>query len=146
MNVHALADELSKIWRGGGNSDSEVRAWENGFPVNGTLPQQRAAVGKAAELYEGGISALERKRQDSFGATASQLPPIIDPKAENTIATMKAWANGGQASAQGASATQPTAPLVPPTPAINALKQNPALRGQFDAKYGQGMSTKVLGQ
>lgn len=108
LNVHALADELSKIWRGGGNSDSEVHAWEAGFPVNGTLSQQRAAVGKAAELYEGGIKALERKHQDSFGAIASTLPPIIDPQAGQAIAAMKAWAAGGKAApTQGTQAVQP---------------------------------------
>jgi hypothetical protein len=110
LNVHALADELSKIWKGGGNSDAEVRAWENGFPVNGTIAQQRAAVGKAAELYEGGIKAMERKHSDSFGSIAPTLPPIIDPQAEQSIAAMKAWSNGGKA----AGAAKGTASQLPP--------------------------------
>ena len=38
------------------------------------------------------------------------------------------------------------APSGPPSQAINALRQDPTLAAQFDAKYGPGASRSVLGQ
>jgi hypothetical protein len=126
MNVHAVADELGKIWKGGTNSDAEVKAWEDNFPYNGTPAQQRSAIGKAAELYRGGVDSLERKHRDSFGPAAAGLPPIRDSQAEQTISGIEQWAGG--------KSTTPPAPG-PGTPAPAAPGMQTLPRPQTKQDY-----------
>lgn len=125
MNVHAVADELGKIWKGGTNSDAEVKSWEENFPYNGTLAQQKAALGKAAELYRGGVDSLERKHRDSFGPAASGLPPIRDDQAEQTISGIEKWAGGK-------STTPPAPGQGTPAPAAPGMQTLPRPQSKQD--------------
>lgn len=92
-NAHALADELGGLWKGANLSDAEIKAWGDAFPVNGSIPQQKASVAKLVQLMEGGMTALEDQRQRDFGARAADLPGLISDKTRATLAKLKTWAN-----------------------------------------------------
>jgi hypothetical protein len=54
---------------------------------------------------------------------------------------------GGTPQAQPSATTQPAGGSVSiPQPAIDALRQHPEHRADFDAKYGQGAAARILGQ
>lgn len=114
QNVHAVADELSKFWKGtGSNSDAEIRAWEEKFPVNGSKAQQKAAVKKLVELAEGGMDSLESRRTQDLGPNAKQLPEKIPPQTRETIERLKTWANSPDAKFSGRQTPEEAAKALP---------------------------------
>jgi hypothetical protein len=93
QDFHALANELSAIWKQGTNSDTEIRHWEKNFPVNGSIQQQKAALAEAMTLMEGGLQRLEEQRRKELGPIADTLPPVANQRTLEQIAKLKAWAN-----------------------------------------------------
>jgi hypothetical protein len=66
--ANAVADELSKVYKGAGISDAEIKAWKDNLSPNASPAQQREAVSTASELLHHALNALDEKRVSSIGA------------------------------------------------------------------------------
>lgn len=94
-NAHAVAEELSKVFKGSNLSDSEIRAWEQNLNENMSPAQQRAQVLKLRDLLQGSLQALEEKRVASIGPmAASKAGPIIKDEGQKVLERINNWANG----------------------------------------------------
>ncbi len=109
QTAHAVADELSKVFKGAGISDHEIRQWEENLSPNMSPAQQHEAVTTAMSLLQHSLSALEEKRLNSIGPMAAEKAgPLLKPDAQATVARIKKWAAGKADEAAAAPATTKT--------------------------------------
>lgn len=94
-NAHAVAEEMSKVFKGANLSDAEIRQWEASLNQDMSPEQQRAAVGKLMTLLNGSLQALENKRKDSLGeALSAQKGPLLDKESQSTLEKVNKWIAG----------------------------------------------------
>lgn len=95
VNAHALADELSGMFKGAGISDAEIRAWESKLSPNMSPEQQRGMAKTLLGLYEDSVTALDKKRQEQVGpAIAAQKGPILGPEASAALDKVRKFIGG----------------------------------------------------
>lgn len=104
-NAHAVAEEMSKVFKGANLSDAEIRQWEQNLTENMSPAQQKAQVAKLSELLHGSLHALEEKRIASIGPMAAEKAgPVIKAEGQKTLDRIDAWvkSTGGNSATQSA--------------------------------------------
>ena len=79
LNAKAVADELTKAWRGSAGAEADIKSWKESLTPNMSPDQQKAAMQKLVELVNGADQAL----QDSYarGMRLNDQPQsFITPK------------------------------------------------------------------
>jgi hypothetical protein len=100
-NAHAVAEELSKVFKGSNLSDAEIRTWESNLNEDMSPTQQRAQIAKLRDLLQGSLQALDEKRVNSMGQIAAdKAGPIIKPEGEKVLARINSWLAGNKAGDQ----------------------------------------------
>lgn len=106
-NAHAVAEEMSKVFKGANMSDAEIHAWEENLSPNMSPAQQRAQIAKLSELLHGSLNALEEKRLTAIGPMAAEKQgPLIKPEGQAVLKRIDAWLKAGNSA--GAGGTAPT--------------------------------------
>jgi flagellum-specific peptidoglycan hydrolase FlgJ len=96
-NAHAVAEELSKVFKGNNLSDAEIKSWEHNLHENMSPEQQRTQVAKLSELLQGSLHALDEKRTASLGPIAAEKAgPIIKEEGQRVLERINKWVNGNK--------------------------------------------------
>ncbi len=86
QTVGALASELRKVFAAqGGGSLTELKSWEENFPLNASPTQQRSYLQNGMYLLKGAISALQDKYQRGMGPNAD-VTKLLSPQAQQALA------------------------------------------------------------
>lgn len=80
--VNALSDELTRIYRRAGGSESDIRSWKESFSEIGSADQLHGAVAQAGKLLESKLESLDFQYKQGMG-TKAILP--ITPKAREAL-------------------------------------------------------------
>lgn len=95
QNAHAVAEELSKVYKGGNLSDTEIRAWEAALGPSMSPEQQRSSLGKSLELLHGALSAIEKKRLEGMGPRRSAAAgPLFGDEEHQVLERVNRWRLG----------------------------------------------------
>ncbi len=111
VNAHALADELSGLFKGAGISDTEIRAWESRISPNMSDQQQRGMARTLLGLYRDSVTALEKKRQDALGEKlAAKRGPVLGKEAEDALLRVEKFGGGQNVSGGGTAPVKVSSP------------------------------------
>lgn len=83
-NKKAVVDEMTRVYRGTGGSEQDIKTWSDALDNAGSPEQLQGVIGKISELLQSKINALTDQYRQGMG-TIGQHQSFITPKAQATL-------------------------------------------------------------
>jgi hypothetical protein len=83
----AVVDELTRVWRGTGGSEGDIKTWSDQINAANSPDQLHSVIGKIGELLESKINSLAETYKQGMGTTADPIE-FVTPKSRQTLDTL----------------------------------------------------------
>ncbi len=123
----AVVDELTRVWRGTGGSEGDIKTWSEQLNAANSPAQLHAVIAQMGDLLESKLSSLRSTYEQGMGTTAKEIQ-LVTPKSRKTLDRLE----GRASKATGKESDHKAAPAS----ALEYLKAHPEVKDQFKAKYG----------
>jgi hypothetical protein len=84
----AVVDELTRVWRGSGGSEGDIKTWSDQINAANSPDQLHAVVGQIGDLLESKLNALGETYQQGMGTTAEPIQ-LITPQSQATLQALR---------------------------------------------------------
>lgn len=88
LNAHAVAEELSRVFKGASISDAEVRSWESTISHANGPSEAKAILKKGLDLLQSRLDALGSQYEQGMGKAKDPLL-LLNPKAQEKLKKMR---------------------------------------------------------
>lgn len=94
----AVVDELTRVWRGSGGSEGDIKTWSEQINNANSPAQLHTVIGQLGELLQSKINSLAETYKQGMGTTANTIQ-FVTPKSQATLQKLEARASGGASTA-----------------------------------------------
>lgn len=101
----AVVDELTRVWRGTGGSEGDIKSWTDTMNAANSPAQLHGVIANVGHLLESRIEALNEQYKRGMG-TSEQGMQLLTPQSRSSLSTLEQKATTGT-STKGITATNP---------------------------------------
>lgn len=148
----ATANELAKVFRSTGMSESDIKEWQKDITTSATPDQSKAVIQSAINLMDGRLQALGQKYNQGMG-TAIDPMQLLSPEAQkvyntlkNPSATHNSARSGVQLNPRGINTPLPTSAQLPAPWPVPGAQGNAAIQQKVNLARQMGYSDAEIQQ
>lgn len=93
----AVVDELTRVYRGSGGSEGDIKTWSDQINSSGSPAQLHGVIAQIGDLLESKVNALGEQYNQGMGTTAKPIR-LTTPTAQSALETLRKRAGSGQPS------------------------------------------------